>query len=62
MNIENRQALSDLERAKTQLERLCASDPHVDLDFFEVTPERPDVKVRDVLPSLLDTTPEAVSH
>jgi hypothetical protein len=44
------------------LNALCARDPHVDLDFFEVTPERPDVKVRDVLPSLFDTTPEAVSH
>jgi hypothetical protein len=57
------------ERAAEIIERLMngfrshftpARDPHVDLAFFEVTPERPDLTVRDVLPTLFDATP--VSH
>jgi len=57
------------ERAAEIIERLMngfrshftpASDPHFDLAFFEVTPEHPNVTVRDVLPSLFDSVP--VSH
>ena len=54
------------ERAAEIIERLMngfrshftpVRDPHVDLAFFEVTPARPDLTVRDVLPSLFDATP-----
>ena len=57
---------ADRERAADIIERLIngfrshftpARDPHVDLAFFEVTPARPDLTVRDVLPSLFDATP-----
>jgi hypothetical protein len=57
------------ERAAEIIERLMngfrshftpARDPHVDLAFFEVTPDRPALTVRDVLPALFDATP--VTH
>jgi len=60
---------ADRERAAEILERLMngfranftpVRDPQVDLSYFEVTPDKADLSVRDVLPSLFDAT--AVSH
>jgi GGDEF domain-containing protein len=59
---------ADQDRAAAILERLMngfranftpARDPHVDLTFFEVTPDKADLTVRDVLPSLFDAAPVA---
>ena len=61
----------DRERGAEIIERLMngfrshftpARDPHVDLAFFEVTPARPDVTVRDVLPSLFEAGTEGVTY
>ena len=60
---------ADQQRAAEIIERLMngfrshftpVRDPQVDLAFFEVTPERPHLTVREVLPSLFDALP--VSH
>jgi len=62
---------ADRERAAEIIERLMngfrshftpARDPHVDLAFFEVTPARPDITVRDVLPSLFEPATTPVTH
>lgn len=62
---------ADRERAVEIIERLMngfrshftpARDPHVDLAFFEVTPARSDITVRDVLPSLFDPATRGVTH
>jgi hypothetical protein len=62
---------ADRKRAAEIIERLMngfrshftpARDPHVDLSFFEVTPARPHITVRDVLPSLFEPTATPVAH
>ena len=59
------------ERAAEIIERLMdgfrshftpARDPHVDLAFFEVTPARPNITVRDVLPSLFESATTSATH
>ena len=62
---------ADRERAAEIIERLMngfrshftpARDPHVDLAFIEVTPDRPGLTVRDLLLSLFEPASTSVAH